>query len=253
MRYLKIAFGLVMITGLIAVMASPAIAAGPKWVTCEKVEKGKWLDSLCTKAGAGTWETKAISETVEVTSSGKLELEDSAATGGKVIMECEETNLGTVGAEGGGSITRVTATKCKFITGDNGSCETGKAPTMRFLNLPWAARLEERENTETKKIEVRSLIRSLTTKPPGWAVECEVGGIIKVTDECTGGTSTSVISNRATGKTEFAFDSVSAQEPASCTLGNATSGSIRGVVAGSLRNKKGELQPLWVLASVLGT
>ncbi len=253
MRYLKIAFGLAVVVGLMAVVASPALAATPKWVTCEKVEKGQWLDSLCTKAGAGTWETKAISETLEVTSSGTLELEDSAATGGAVIIECEGSNLGTIGAEGGGGISRISASKCKFIAGKNGTCETGKAPTARALNLPWAARLEERENTETKKLELRSLIRSLTTNPPGWAVECEVGGVIKVTDECTGGTSTSVVSNRATGKTEFAFDAVSAQEPAKCSLGNATSGSVRGGVIGSLRNKKGELLPLWVLASVLST
>ncbi len=253
MRYLKIAFGLVMVAGLMAVAASPAMALGPRWVTCAKVSTGgQWSSGTCTTSGTG-WETKAISETVEVTSSGKLELEDSAATGGKVIIECSGTNLGTVGAEGQGNIISITATSCEFVSKEHGSCEEGQKRTAEAINLPWSVKLEERENTESKKIELRDLVRSLTTKSPGWKVTCRVDGILEISDECTGGTSTAVNSNRATGATEFVFDSVSAQEPASCTAGNNTSGSVRGTVTGKLRNSKGELLSLWVLASVLKT
>ena len=177
MNYLKIAFGLVITTGLMTMAASPALAAQPKWVACEKVASGKWTNGNCTESGSGTFETEAVAETVEVTSStpGGLELEDSKATGGATAIKCEGTRLGTAGSEGSGSITRVTATHCSFVKA--GSCESGKPVTTRALNLPWATRLEEVENKSTKEKEVRDLITSLVAgKSPGWAVECSVAG-----------------------------------------------------------------------------
>jgi hypothetical protein len=254
MKHLKIAFGLAVVAGLMAVVASPAMALGPRWVTCvpEPLKKGHWEDNKCTKPAPanGEWETAEIASTVEVTSSGALKLKDSAATGGAVTIECEGTNQGTVGKEGQGSITRISASHCKFLNSEHGSCEEAAEPTARAVNLGWSTHLEERKNTVSGEIELRNLIRSLSTKPPGWSVECRVGGIFKVTDECTGGTSTAVRSNRATGATEFIFDTVSAQEPASCTLGNSTSGTVLGTVFSRLRTSTGELRPLWVLSSV---
>ena len=119
------------------------MAAQPKWVACEKVTSGKWTDNNCTAAGSGTFETKAVTETVEVTSSspGGLELEDSKATGGATAIKCEGSDQGTVGNEGSDSVTRITASKCTFVKA--GSCESGKAVTARALNLPWATKLEE--------------------------------------------------------------------------------------------------------------
>ena len=96
MKYLKIALGPVLVAGLMsAVVASPAMAV-PRWVHCVKVEKGKWLDNNCAKAGEGTWETKELVGTSEVTSSGELEMEDSKATGGAVDLECAGTSKGWV-------------------------------------------------------------------------------------------------------------------------------------------------------------
>jgi hypothetical protein len=234
MKRFKLVIGLIVATSLMAVTAPLAVAAGPRWATCFKKAGGPWKNSVCTEAGSGEWETREIKETVEVTSSGKLELEDNAATGGKIVVECEETDRGTVGAEGQDSVTSVTVGGCAFITA--GECEASGKPVAQAVNLPWSTRLEERENTETHKKELRDLVRSVTTKPPGWHVECEVKKIIKIADECTGGTNTAVRSNRATGAVESVFDSVSAQEPGSCTEGNSTSGRVRGTVISKYRS-----------------
>ena len=72
MKYLKMAFGLVLVAGLMAVVASPAMAV-PRWVHCV-VGKG-WMAGL--RENREGWETKELVGTSEVTSSGELELEDT--------------------------------------------------------------------------------------------------------------------------------------------------------------------------------
>ena len=94
MKYLKMAFGLAVVAGLMAVVVSPAMAV-PRWVHCVKSEKGKWSDGTCSKSGTG-WETKELVGTSEVTSSGELELEDTKATGGAVSVKCSGENKGWV-------------------------------------------------------------------------------------------------------------------------------------------------------------
>jgi hypothetical protein len=253
MKHLKIAFGLAVLAGLMAVAAAPAMAMGPRWVTCEKVSSGKWKNSLCTEAGAGTWETKEITTTVEVTSSGKLELEDSEPkAGGKVVIECSGSNRGTVGAEGQDSIISITAESCEFVNKEHGACEEGAGikRIAHAVNLPWSTRLEERKNG-AGTTELRDLIVSLGKNPPGWNVECRVAGVIEIHDECTGRTSTAVRSNRANGSTEYIFDKISAEEPATCTEGKkAGTGFVRGTVFGRLRTSTGELRPLWTLSEI---
>jgi hypothetical protein len=253
MKYPKIAFGLIVAVGLMAVATGPAMARGPRGVTCVHSTGGKWLNSLCTSVGSGEWETKEINETVEATASGTLEQEDSAATGGAVAIECSASGHGTFGAEGIGSVIAIKLQSCRFIK--HGACEESGPVTSEFLNLPWTTRLEERENTETKIIELRNLLTAgHSGKPPGLAVECRVGGILKIVDECTGMFSnSSVIANRATGSIESEYDKVSAQEPGSCTLGNSHSGFLRGTIKGNLRNRSGEGQAAWPLAAILGT
>lgn len=251
MKYLKVAFGLALVAGLMAVVASPALAAQPKWVACEKVTSGKWTNNNCTTAGSGTFETKAVTETVEVTSSspGGLELEDSKATGGATAITCEGSDLGTVGNEGSDSVTRITASNCTLVKEKHGSCEEGKPLTARALNLPWATKLEEVENKTTKEKEVRDSVTSLVSgKSPGWAVECTVAKVLKITDECTGNTSTGITNVRNEGKVKAEFDKVTAEKPGTCTVGGASSGFVRGVDLSLLR-----LWHLYVLAPVFGT
>jgi hypothetical protein len=222
MKHFKIALGLVGVAGLLAVATSPALAVGPRWVTCSKVAEntGKWSNSLCTMTGSGNWETQEIKGTIEVTSSNELEMEDPEASGGPVAIKCGGTNRETIGPEGLDIITRMTLSKCVFVK--TGQCEAGQGLTVESLNLPWMARIEERENMLSNKLELRELLRTLASAPPGWKATCRVGGVLEITDECTGNTNAAVRSNRATGATEFVFDSVTEQEPPSCTQGRGS-------------------------------
>jgi hypothetical protein len=236
-----------------AATAAPALATGPVWETCKSDSEGLYKNNLCTETGEkGGFEWGGLNETEEVTSSDSVELEDSAATGGKVIVSCTGTSSGTVGAEGQGSVIKVTPTSCKFVNKEHGSCEESKGVTPKAINLPWGTHLEERENTESKIVERRDLIRSLSTKPPGWAIECTVGGIFIISDECTGGANTSVASNEEAGTVESEFEGGGAtgQEPASCTLGNSTSGHVRGTITTKAKNGT-ELQVVGVIGVVV--
>ena len=246
MKYLKMVFGLALVAGLMSVVASPAMAV-PRWVHCVKVEKGKWLDNNCTKAGEGTWETKELVGTSEVTSSGTLELEDTKATGGAVDVSCPGTNTGwvanlangTAGEDGVTSI-HVVVASCTFIK--KGACEV--LENVEARNLPWGTRLVESGS------EVRDeLISGNSSGLPGWLVKCKTI-IGSVTDTCTrSGSTQNVRSNRATGKTEFIFDATTEKSPAECTQGGAGAGLVRGIISQQLRSGNG----LWILAPNLGT
>ncbi len=246
MKYLKIAFGLALVASLMSVVASPAMAV-PRWVHCVKVEKGKWLDNNCTKAGEGTWETKELVGTSETTSSGELEMEDSKATGGAVDVKCPGTHLGwvanlangTAGEDGVSSI-HVVVASCTFIK--KGACET--IESLEARNLPWGTRLVESGS------EVRDeLISGSSSGAPGWAVKCKTI-LGSVTDTCTrSGTTQNVRANRATGETEFIFDATSSKIPAECTQGGAGAGFVRGTIIQKLRSGNA----LWILAPNLGT
>ncbi len=240
MKYMKIAFGLALVAGLMAVMASSAMAA-PKWVTCVKATPGKWSSSTCTSAGTG-WETAEVSATSEVTSSTVgstgLELEDKKAG---TAITCVGNGTGTVGANGSDSVRTITASKCKIVAGKAGSCE--EPVTARAINLGWSTKLEERSG------ELRDIITSLISgKTPGYAVECEVDGILKITDECTGVISTNARANRAEGTVETEFDSVSEGELGNCTIGGEKQGRVKGNVVNRLRSGA-----YWILASLLKT
>ena len=253
MKYLKIAFGLALVAGLMVVVASPAMAV-PRWVHCVKVSTGQWEDSNCSKKGStNVYETKAITETSEVTSSGTLRLEDSA-TG--VALECIGRNNGWVVnlATGAGEdgVISITATACKRLTG---TCEG--EPLTEPRNLPWGTRLVEGERAaegEKEKVGKEEVRDELISGPktqegkgePGWAVRCTVGGIIKVTDRCEkSGTSQTVRNNRETGATEFVFS----KEAATCSVDGGVTGHVEGTVVEKLR----ALTALWVLAPNLPT
>jgi hypothetical protein len=219
MKRMTIAFGPVVVAVLMAIAASPALAEQPKWATCEEVSSGHWTNGRCTTAGGGSWETQGLAETVEVTSSSTgLELEDSKEG---TAITCAGTGLGTAGANGAGSAIRVTVSKCKIVAGKAGSCE--EPLTAEAVNLPWATKL-----TETGS-EVREEMTSIVAgKAPGYAIECEVGGILKVTDECTGNITTKIGNNRSEGTVEAEFDAKSEGEKGNCTVGGASSGRVHG-------------------------
>jgi len=247
MRYLKIALGLALVAGLMAVVASPAMAV-PRWVHCVKSETGTYSSGSCTTAGSG-WATTEVIGTSEVTTSGELELEDSKATGGPTAIKCKGRDIGWVvnlksttepGEDGTSSITKI---ECKFIT--VGSCEESKGVTAKPKNLPWGSKLVERGS------EVRDELVSGTGGEPGWAVECTVGGILKITDECLrAGNTVNVIANRTTGQVENIFDERTKEETmAKCTVGGAEAGLVRGSIIALLKSGNA----FWVLAPNLKT
>lgn len=251
MKHLKIVFGLVVAAGLMAVAASPAVALGPRAVTCAKVTPGtgKWTSGLCTTAGTGEWETKQITETAEATARGTLEQEDSKSPGGATAIICSASGTGTIGAGGEGTVTTIRLEKCSFVKGKAGSCEESKSVTSKFINLPWATRLEERIN-KSSEIELRNVLTSSSSgKAPGLEVECTVAGILKIVDTCEGMfSSTNVRVNRAEGSVIGEYEKVSEEEPGTCSVGGKDSGFIRGAITSKLRR-----QAAWVLAAALKT
>ncbi len=261
MRYLKMAFGLVVVVGMMAVMASSAMAlTGPRWVTCLKVVKGTFENNLCSKGSSGEWETSAVKETIEVTSDGTLVLEDEKpAAGGAVELECKGTNEGTIGANGSDSIRSVSASECKFIK--NGGCTATESVTLKAINLGWATRLSVRnaKNEEVAEgaegVEVRDELTSLVAgRKPGWEVFCHVDGILEIQDVCTNNTTTKI---KSPGETvhppafESVFDSKSNEPKAECTSGKGKTGRAEGTVLFSAR-VGGALRAAWVLANVPG-
>ncbi len=252
MKYLKIAFGLALVAGLMAVAASPAMATA-RWVTCVK-GSGIYTSNTCATVGAGGWETKELAGTSTVTSSGELELEDSKATGGATAIKCKGTGTGWVAnlstGNGEDGVTTIKATSCAFVSGKVGSCEESKGVTAVARNLPWGTRLVETNN------EVRDEIISggktqEGSGEPGWAVECTVAGVLKISDRCEhSGNTVSTTANRSTGEVEEKFDTTTEKETmATCSVGGAGAG----LVHGTLTNKLSSGAALWVLAPILKT
>jgi hypothetical protein len=234
----KLVLGLWVIA-LFAVTATPAMAISPRWEECRAKEGGSFENSICTKEKEkGGFEWTEVPETLEVTSNSTgLRLEDSKATGGATAIMCEASGQGTVKREGQDSVNSIKMSHCEFVKA--GSCETSAEPRANAVNLPWSTRLEEREDTETKAIALRDLLRSLTTKPPGWNIECRVAGIFTVTDTCEGGTSTNVESENTAGTIVEAFDSVSKQESANCSVGGSGAGFTFGMLTIKAKSEKG--------------
>jgi hypothetical protein len=248
MKYLKMAFGLALLVGVMSVVASPAMAV-PRWVHCVKSETGKYSTGLCNAAGSG-WETKELVGTSEVTSSGTLKLEDTGATGGAVEVECTGENTGwvanlTTGAGEDGT-TSITNLKCVRVV--DGECE--KVVEVKPRNLPWGSRLVEK-GTEVRDELISGPKKEEGNGEPGWAVTCEtILGNVTDTCERSGGTQ-NVRANRTTGKTEFLFDAISEEkkERATCSQGGKEAGRVGGTILEQLRSGNA----LWVLAPNLNT
>lgn len=256
MKHLKIVAGLVAVGSLMAVVVSPALASQPKWAGCEESPSGQWTNGECTTAGNGKWETREITETLETTASGHLELEDSKATGGATAVKCAGSSLGTIGDAGSGGVTKITLTSCNFAEGKHGVCEESKSVIVRAINLPWGNKLEEVENKTTKEKEIRTLITSLIAgKEPGWTAECTISGVMKVTDTCDGVNSMRVRPNRTEGTIEGEAEEVSAEKPATCSIGGAKAGFVRGHQTEKVAKKLTPLLLLaiWILALLYGS
>jgi hypothetical protein len=255
MKHLKIAFGLVVLAGLMAVSAVPAMAAVPRWVECVG-GGGAWPNADCVKgSGNNEWGTKELEGTSEVTSSGTLRLADTSAPGGTVEVECKGRGLGWVAnlknkAEAGEDGTfAITDIECAFVSGKNGSCGATSGVRGGPVHLPWGTKLTERPGSPE---EVRDELVAGTGGNPGWDFECLFDGVFQVADVCEAEVhnSTDVRANRAALTVEFVFDATTLQEQhAKCSLSKENSGTVQGAVSIKLRT----LHALWVLAPALKT
>ena len=220
--------------------------AVPRWVTCEKVASGGHFSSgSCTTAGT-EWATKELVGTSEVTSSGRLELEDQEAPGGAVNIKCTGSdtgwvaNLASKSEPGEDGVATISNIKCMFIK--HGECEESAGVTAKPLNLPWGTKLKESG----------SEVRDEAPIGAGWDVECTVAKILKIQDKCEAvvHNTTNVLPNRANSTVESVFDEVTKSETmAKCSASSANSGLVRGPIISKLRSGNA----LWVLAPNLKT
>jgi hypothetical protein len=220
MKHLKIiTLCLTAAVGLLGILAAPALATQPIWSACQEfAEHGPWENNTCSKAKTnGNWATEEIDQTVEVTSSSSLELTDTKATGGSSTIKCSGTDAGWVGGSVD-SISKINTTKCERITG---LCESGKTVTATPIDLPWSTELKEESGGE-----IRDAIHA-TGKGPGYKIECTVGGIFKVADECFGSLTTKMKNNHSNGTVEAEFESKSGK--IECSLGGKEAGEVKGV------------------------
>jgi hypothetical protein len=252
MKHLKIVFGLVVLAGLMAVSAMPAMAAVPRWVECVG-GGGAWPNADCVKgSGNNEWGTKELEGTSEVTSSGTLTLADTKAPGGIVEVECKGRDLGWVAnlkntAEAGEDGTfAITSIECVFVPGKNGSCGATSGVKANPVHLPWGTKLAEKNG------EVRDEIIAGTGGNPGWNVECLFDGVFQVSDVCEAEihNTTAARANRAELTVEFLFDETTLNEQkAKCSLSKENSGTVQGKLSIKLRT----LHALWILAPALKT
>ncbi len=133
--------------------------------------------------------------------------------GAKTAVVCEISGGGgTVSPGAEGTVKEITGTSCKE---DVGECAK---PSAKSLHLPWKTELR------LSGSEVRDLTLSGGSGEPGWAIECEVAKIFKITDECTGMTDTGTTAVES--GIEATFDEHSAA--VNCSVGGTGTGHVRG-------------------------
>jgi hypothetical protein len=225
MKHLKIAGLCLMAMFAISMVASATASAAPTWWQCRE-EHGsgvKYTNSTCTvESTEGQWEWKQL-ETREESrsrSKGNLKLIDKEATGGESEIECNGTDVGSIGAGNKDEITAITANECKRV---KGLCEAGGETTAKAIDLPWTTELLEEPAGSGK---IRDKITA-AGKGPGYKVECTVGGFFKVADECFGTTNTLMRNDEANGTVEAEFEKESPK--GECSLSKKKSGEVLGI------------------------
>jgi hypothetical protein len=235
-KYLRILIAITIAAGLMAVASTSASATEISWAICgENAGKGHWENSLCTNAKTGgNWETKALAETMSITSSAeKLELIDLKAEGKESDISCRETDKGWAGLNGHSGISTATFTECESKTG---ICGTGKKVTVKALNLPWPFTVLRRGSGAGPRI----IFTWDYGKGVGYKVECTEP---KLTYECQGAISSRT--EELSGTVAAVFGKVPPEESEvespkqECSLGGAETGEIHGKDIFKLENGHG--------------
>jgi hypothetical protein len=180
------------------------------------------LAVVAGSASALQWllDGKPIEKPVGVSSSGRLQLADLAATGGSTELVCEGSGTGRIGPLAHDEIVTLQAEQCRFVSGKNGSCEASDEVTMKAVNLPYLTLLITVGSGTTEDL----ISPGARGGNPGWEVECTVLGVFRAQDTCTAPDVRTLVVNLRGGVDAIFQES----ETASCTLGNATSGMAFG-------------------------
>ncbi|HEU0249463.1 MAG TPA: RHS repeat-associated core domain-containing protein [Solirubrobacteraceae bacterium] len=179
------------------------------------------LTALCVAAATATpafglaeWLLEGASipasSKAHVESTGTILLRDIKE---KSQIECHLAGLWAVW-EHFGEMTEATISTCKTT---EGPCSS---PTASALDTPW---LSELTSVGT---EVKNSLLADGKGEPGWQVKCLVIGI-ELTDTCKGEASAPLVENTAEKDVLFIFNQAGV---ASCTLGGASQGEIKGEV-----------------------
>ncbi len=218
MKRIMIAIGFLAAASAMMLTAQPALAAmTPEWAQCEEALEngsGQWSTSSCNStSGELNWETRAVSATREMTSSGTVEVTDKKAEGGELTVKCKETDAGWIGREGLDKESSVTLSSCTRVAG---TCEE-KELKVKAIDLPWNTQLAEKEG------KIRDLIKA-GGGGPGYTIECG-----KKTIECTGAV-TMAMSDSSGGEVQAEFDKTSEAEKGTCSVGGAESERVHGTI-----------------------
>ena len=151
-----------------------------------------------------------LSASVATKSKGTVKLTDE----GHGEWECEATGEGPAGLGAVGEETKWGTSKCTVVSG---SCEAGKAAELKAVNLPWHSELLIAGGVGY------DTITSGGKGAPGYKVECTVGGILKVVDECTATTLKTSMTNTMGG-----VDATLDGEKLKCSVGGAGKGLVEG-------------------------
>jgi hypothetical protein len=163
---------------------------------------------------------KALTGSIATKTSGTVKLTDEASTGGVLSVECKDTGGGSAGTSGSDELTKLSFSSCKLVS--DGPCEAAVTPNIVPLHLPWHSELVLSEGLTPRTHDV-SL--SGGSGLPGLRIECRIGGIFYIADECTASALKTSAKNVSAG-VEGVFDG----EKLTCT---ASSKKGTGVLEGT--------------------
>ncbi len=225
MKHLKI-IGLCLVAVFAIGMTTAAGAsAAPVWEQCgEAGSTTKYSEHQCLKVeSGGKWSWQEVKATEKAIGHGTLTLADTKIPViGRVEVSCSYTLKGTVGP---GKFDRIETVEVGACTAGK-NCET-VTKNAEAVNLPWQTEL-----SETTEKAVRDTLTGTGKGSPGWKVSCKVLGLEK-SDECTKETGATAIESRLANGTENLVVSTfgPAFGKATCSVGGAESGEIKGSVA----------------------
>jgi hypothetical protein len=138
----------------------------------EQLKAAEGTLSVGTSATPLEWQLSGVvlSKSVGTTWKGKISVDDPQNIG----LECEDTAEGTAGLYGGGTIAKLTASKCVSLQ----ACKNNELMSFEALHLPWNTEMVSEGSAQDK-------IVGAGNGTPGFKLKCRVSGFT-ITEECFG-------------------------------------------------------------------